>query len=115
MGTSRARGGSPGVDRGGGHPAVAPEVRRLARTETPFPIAYPTAARPQAWAAGTPILLVRVLLGLEPDRAHQRLVTTVEDELPSWLDGLRLEGVRAFGRSWTVAVERGSVTVTEGP
>jgi glycogen debranching enzyme len=93
-----------------------PEVfAGFARTETPFPIAYPTAARPQAWAAGTPILLVRVLLGLEPDRAHQRLVTTVEDELPSWLDGLRLEGVRAFGHSWTVAVERGSVTVSEGP
>ena len=85
------------------------------RTETPFPIAYPTAARPQAWAAGTPILLVRVLLGLEPDRAHQRLVTTLEDELPSWLDGLRLEGVRAFGRTWTVSVERGSVTIAEGP
>ena len=93
-----------------------PEVfAGFARTETPFPIAYPTAARPQAWAAGTPILLVRVLLGLEPDRAHQRLVTTVDDELPSWLDGLRLEGVRAFGRSWTVAVERGSVTISEGP
>ena len=93
-----------------------PEVfAGFARTETPFPIAYPTAARPQAWAAGTPILLARVLLGLEPDRPHQRLVTTLEDELPSWLDGLRLEGVRAFGRSWTVGVERGNVTVTEGP
>ena len=30
------------------------------RSETPFPIAYPTAARPQAWAAGTPILLLRL-------------------------------------------------------
>ena len=39
----------------------------------------------------------------------------LEDELPSWLDGLRLEGVRAFGRTWTVSVERGSVTVSEGP
>ena len=92
-----------------------PEVfAGYAREETPFPIAYPTAARPQAWAAGTPILLVRVLLGLEPDRSRQRLVTTVRDELPSWLDGLRLEGVRAFGRVWTVAVERGQVSVTEG-
>ncbi len=93
-----------------------PEVfAGFARADTPFPIAYPTAARPQAWAAGTPILLVRVLLGLEPDRARQRLVTTIDDELPSWLDGLRLEGVRAFGRSWTVAVDRGSVSVSEGP
>ena len=84
------------------------------RAETPFPIAYPTAARPQAWAAGTPILLVRVLLGIEPDRARQRLVSTVTDELPSWLDGLRIEGVRAYGRTWTVAVERGHVTIAEG-
>ncbi|HLF69030.1 MAG TPA: glycogen debranching N-terminal domain-containing protein [Gaiellaceae bacterium] len=92
-----------------------PEVfAGYARDETPFPIAYPTAARPQAWAAGTPILLVRVLLGLEPDRARQRLVTTVTDELPSWLDGLRVEGVRAFGRTWTVAVDRNRVTIGEG-
>ena len=92
-----------------------PEVfAGYAREETPFPIAYPTAARPQAWAAGTPILLVRVLLGIEPDRARQRLVTTVTDEPPSWLDGLRLEGIRAFGRTWTVTVERDRVTIAEG-
>ncbi len=92
-----------------------PEVfAGYAREETPFPIAYPTAARPQAWAAGTPILLVRVLLGIEPDRERQRLVSTVTDELPSWLDGLRIEGVRAYGRTWTVAVERSRVTITEG-
>jgi glycogen debranching enzyme len=92
-----------------------PEVfAGYARDETPFPIAYPTAARPQAWAAGTPILLVRVLLGIEPDRERQRLVSTVTDELPSWLDGLRIEGVRAYGRMWTVAVERGHVTISEG-
>jgi glycogen debranching enzyme len=84
------------------------------REETPFPIAYPTAARPQAWAAGTPILLVRILLGIEPDRERQRLVSTVTDELPSWLDGLSIEGVRAYGRTWTVAVERGHVTIAEG-
>ena len=92
-----------------------PEVfAGYARDETPFPIAYPTAARPQAWAAGTPILLVRVLLGIEPDRVRQRLVSTVTDELPSWLEGLRVEGVRAFGRNWSVAVERGRVTIAEG-
>ena len=92
-----------------------PEVfAGYARDETPFPIAYPTAARPQAWAAGTPILLVRVLLGIEPDRERQRLVSNVTDELPSWLDGLRIEGIRAYGRTWTVAVERGHVTIAEG-
>ena len=92
-----------------------PEVfAGYARHETPFPIAYPTATRPQAWAAGSPILLVRVLLGIEPDRERQRLVSTVSDELPSWLEGLRLEGVRAYGRQWSVVAERGRVTITEG-
>jgi hypothetical protein len=38
----------------------------------------------------------------------------VTDELPSWLDGLRVEGVRAFGRTWSIAVERGRVTISEG-
>jgi glycogen debranching enzyme len=37
------------------------------RERTGFPVEYPTASSPQAWAAGTPLLLLRVLLGLEPD------------------------------------------------
>jgi glycogen debranching enzyme len=103
------------IDAAGHFDWSLPEVfAGYARDETPFPIAYPTAARPQAWAAGTPILLVRVLLGIEPDRERQRLVSTVTDELPSWLDGLRIEGVRAYGRTWTAAVERGRVTIAEG-
>ena len=31
------------------------------------PVVVPTSARPQAWAAGTPLLLLRALLELEPD------------------------------------------------
>jgi glycogen debranching enzyme len=81
------------------------------RGDTPFPIAYPTAARPQAWAAGTPVLLLRLLLGLEPDPATRQLRTTAA-AAPEWLEGLELQGVRALGRSWDVAVAGGSVTVT---
>ena len=80
------------------------------RGDTPFPIAYPTAARPQAWAAGTPVLLLRLLLGLEPDPVTRELRTTAS-AAPDWLDGLELQGVRALGRSWDVAVADGSVTV----
>src|SRR5262249_34825166 len=36
------------------------------RARTQFPVEYPTACSPQAWATGTPLLLLRVLLGLEP-------------------------------------------------
>ncbi|HSP73229.1 MAG TPA: glycogen debranching N-terminal domain-containing protein, partial [Gaiellaceae bacterium] len=62
-----------------------PEVfAGLPSEETPFPIPYPTASRPQAWAAGTPILLLQLLLGIQPDRARQALVTVAPLELPSW-------------------------------
>ena len=33
---------------------------------TSVPVAYPTASRPQAWAAGTPLLLLTTLLDLQP-------------------------------------------------
>ncbi len=92
-----------------------PEVfAGFARAETSFPIAYPTAARPQAWAAGTPVLLLQTLLGISPDREHQTLETAAPEELPSWAGSLRLSGVRAFDRPWTVTLENGHVQVTDG-
>ncbi len=91
-----------------------PEVfAGYSRTDTPFPIAYPTAARPQAWAAGAPVLLLRILLGLEPDRNAYRLRSVLEDDVPSWVGELRLTGVRAFGRLWDVYLQRGRVRVEE--
>ena len=92
-----------------------PEVfAGLARQETPFPIAYPTAARPQAWAAGAPVLLLQVLLGLQPDRVRHALETVAPQELPSWAGrSLRLSGVRAFDRQWDVRVENGHTVVDE--
>jgi glycogen debranching enzyme len=92
-----------------------PEVfAGLPRAETPFPIAYPTAARPQAWAAGTPVLLLQVLLGLEPDRRRHELETHAPEELPSWAGrSLRLSGIRAFDRQWDVRVDQGRVSVEE--
>jgi glycogen debranching enzyme len=91
-----------------------PEVfAGLSRSETPFPIDYPTAARPQAWAAAAPVLLLRALLGLEPDREHQTLESLAPAELPSWVGTLRLAGVRAFERHWDVRVDDGEVRIEE--
>jgi glycogen debranching enzyme len=91
-----------------------PEVfAGMRRSETPFPIAYPTAARPQAWAAGTPVLMLQVLLGLQPDRRRHSLVTVAPLELPSWAGNIRLSGVRAFDRQWDVRLEDGRVNVEE--
>jgi glycogen debranching enzyme len=92
-----------------------PEVfAGFSRTATPFPIAYPTAARPQAWAAGTPVLLLQLLLGLEPDQRRQVLATAAPPELPSWAGSLRLAGVRAFDKTWNVYLEDAAVRVEEG-
>ena len=91
-----------------------PEVfAGLRRSETTFPIAYPTAARPQAWAAGTPVLLLQLLLGLQPDVRRQSLETIAPPELPSWAQGAKLSGVRAFDRVWTVHLDDAQVRVEE--
>jgi glycogen debranching enzyme len=43
---------------------------------TSAPVAFPTASRPQAWAAGTPLLLLTSILNLQPG------FTDVEADLP---------------------------------
>ncbi|HET9114992.1 MAG TPA: glycogen debranching N-terminal domain-containing protein [Gaiellaceae bacterium] len=88
-----------------------PEVfAGFGREDVGFPVVYPTASMPQAWAAATPILLLQVVLGLEADRAT-RVLRSEAREVPAWLEGLSLDGVHAFGRRWIVRVERGAVSV----
>jgi glycogen debranching enzyme len=63
------------------------------RERTSFPVEYPTASSPQAWATGTPLLLLRVMLGLEPD--GERL--SVEPVLP---EGIHRIDLRAVPGRW---------------
>jgi glycogen debranching enzyme len=86
-----------------------PEVfAGFARNDTRFPVEYPTASSPQAWAAATPVLLLQVVLGLVPDRAG-RVLRSEAQGLPEWLEGTSLTGIHAFGRRWTARVEGGEV------
>jgi glycogen debranching enzyme len=102
------------LDAAGTFSYQLPEVfAGLSRAESPFPIAYPTAARPQAWAAGTPVLLLQLLLGIQPDRRRHVLESVAPPDLPVWTGDVRLTGVRAFGRVWDVRLENGDVTVAE--
>jgi glycogen debranching enzyme len=64
------------------------------RAQTMFPVEYPTASSPQAWATGTPLLLLRVLLGLVP--AERGLMS--DPVLPAGLVRLALRGVPVRGR-----------------
>lgn len=89
-----------------------PEVfAGFSRAETAFPVAYPTSARPQAWAAGAPVLCLRLLLGLEPDPGPRRLVASGSAP-PDWLHGTVLDGVRALGRAWRVTVSDRDIEVS---
>jgi glycogen debranching enzyme len=40
------------------------------RSATEYPVEYPTACSPQAWSAGTPLLLLRTMLGLDTSGEH---------------------------------------------
>ncbi len=81
------------------------------REETPFPIEYPTAARPQAWAAGAPILLLQTLLGLRPDRTSGELRSSLPTGAADWVGGLELRGVPGLGRRWDIFLESGNVRI----
>jgi glycogen debranching enzyme len=66
------------------------------RERTLFPVEYPTACSPQAWATAAPLLLIRTLLGIEP--RGNRL--TVDAALPPEIEWLEVRGLH--GR-WGVA------------
>jgi len=84
-----------------------PEVfAGYSRKRTNFPVEYPTASSPQAWATGTPLLLLRVLLGLEPENG----ALAVDPHLPAEIGELGLRGVPGrWGRADAIA-EREPVT-----
>jgi glycogen debranching enzyme len=71
------------------------------RTQTKYPVQYPTACSPQAWSTGTPLLLLRTMLGLEPLGEH----LVVDPALPVGIGHLELLDIPgrwgridAFGR-----------------
>jgi glycogen debranching enzyme len=65
------------------------------------PVVYPTACSPQAWAAGTPLLLLRCLLGLRA--LDGRL--TVDPHVPARFGGLALRGIPGrWGRADAVEI-----------
>ena len=77
---------------------------------TPFPVAYPTACSPQAWAAGAPVLVLRCMLGLRPDPVEGRL--HADALLPDSCQRLELRGVEALGRRFDIRVRGGHAEVS---
>ena len=72
------------------------------RSDTHYPVEYPTACSPQAWATGAPLLLLRTLLGLESDGTHLIVDPAIPEPLGR-IELLDIPGVwgrmDAFGRA----------------
>jgi glycogen debranching enzyme len=72
-----------------------------ARSETHYPVEYPTACSPQAWATGAPLLILRTLLGLDSDGQHM-IVDPAIPEVLGRIELLDIPGrwgrMDAFGR-----------------
>ncbi len=64
----------------------------LQRDPTSFPVQYLGANVPQAWAAGTPFLLLQAILGLKQDAPRGKLF--VDPVLPDWLPDVTLTDLR---------------------
>ncbi len=77
------------------------------------PVPYPSACRPQAWAAGVPLQLATMFLGLEPDIPNGRIV--LRPALPRGLDSLELRDVAFPDGRLAVRVDRSGTEVLEAP
>jgi glycogen debranching enzyme len=73
-----------------------------------FPVPYPTACSPQAWAT----VFVSAMLGLDVSTG----ALEVHPDIPDSIGRIKLRGLRAFGHRWDVeAVGRsGYVRLVEG-
>jgi glycogen debranching enzyme len=64
----------------------------LERRPGTFPVLYPGANVPQAWAAGSVFHLLQAILGLQADAPNGKLY--VDPMLPPWLPAVTLSGLR---------------------
>jgi glycogen debranching enzyme len=74
------------------------------------PVSYPIACSPQAWAAGSPFLMLQAMLGLSA-RAHENLLTVNLPHLPTWLNTVEIRNL-AIGDSRISIVFRREAEIT---
>src|SRR6266536_334632 len=65
----------------------------FSREQVPEPVQYPVACRPQAWAAGAPLLMLRSYGGITAD-APNGVLFIHRPSLPAWLDQIEVLGMR---------------------
>jgi glycogen debranching enzyme len=85
----------------------------LDRSEFPAPVSYPTSCSPQAWAAASPLLCLRLMLRLDPWVPYGK--TWLAPCLPPGMHRLKVQGIPLAGARVTVEVEGDDVEVTGLP
>jgi glycogen debranching enzyme len=68
----------------------------FARDDVPVPVEYPVACRPQAWATGATLLMMRSYGGISAD-APDKTLYIVRPTLPFWLSQNDIIGMRVGG------------------
>ncbi|MGH2635547.1 MAG: amylo-alpha-1,6-glucosidase [Actinomycetota bacterium] len=63
-----------------------------------FPVPYPTACSPQAWATGAPFVFLKVMLGLDASGGE----LSVDPRVPEEVGRIFVHGLHAFGTHWDV-------------
>ena len=74
---------------------------------------YPTSCSPRAWAAASPLLLLRSLLRLEPDIRNARL--HLAPALPEWVGTVQVSGVQVVDGRISFEAAGTTCTVLEAP
>ncbi len=83
------------------------------RMDVCVPVGYPTSCSPQAWAAGSSLLLLRSILRLDPWAPHGK--TWLAPVLPPTMRRLKVSNIPLAGGRVTVSVEDGHTTVDGVP
>ncbi len=94
------------VAQGGRLPELFSGLERL---EVPLVVSYPTSCSPQAWAAASPLLMLRTLLRFDPWVPRGRV--WLQPALPEQIGRLRVGRIPLAGARVTVDVEGDRVTV----
>lgn len=85
----------------------------LARDEMPRPVIYPASCSPQAWAAAAPLLMIRAMLGLDPDLPNGTVA--LAPAVPAQTNSLAALGVPLGGGRIDVRVDGAALSVAGLP
>lgn len=81
----------------------------IGRNEVPVPVGYPASCRPQAWASASSLMVLRSLLGLEPNLPDGQI--DLDPALPAGGTKLRLDAMPLAASSVSIEIEGDALAV----